>query len=60
MQVGHFDRHHVHEAIAIDMGLNPVRHVVGNFDLHETISFKLLVFMLIVALPFMIGIVYIM
>ena len=60
MQVGHFDMHYVHETIAIDMGLNFVKHVVGNFNHHETNFKKLLVFMLIVVLPFRISIVYIM
>ena len=48
----------VHEPLAIDVGLDPIKHLIGKFDNHKANFEKLFLFMLTIALPSSIGIVY--
>ena len=57
MQIDYFDVQCVYETIAIDVNLNHVKHVIGNFDNHKTNSRKLLVFVHTIVLPFSTNIV---
>lgn len=35
MQIDYFDVQCVHETIAIDVNINPIKHVIDNFDNHK-------------------------